>query len=228
MNNTIVVIPAYNEEKTIRKVIERSLPYVDVCVVNDGSKDKTAEIVKSIPNVICIDHIKNTHIPQAILDGMKYAIGQEYEYIITMDAGLSHKPEELNRFIDAPHSDLVLGIRKNKKNVPFFRRFLSHMGTLLINFSLRPRNSNLPVPKFNDVTSGFRRYSRKAAQLLVSKKIKAKSFDFHTEALMIVYRNGLSITEVPITYYYTKSSFNLKVALDGIKMFLDMLFEDKK
>lgn len=227
-SNAIVVIPAYNEEETIREVIERSLPFADVCIVNDGSKDRTAEIVHSIPNVTCINHIKNTHIPKAILDGFKYALAQGYRYVITMDAGLSHKPEELTHFLDASHSDLVMGIRRDKKNTPAYRRFLSYMATFLINISLRPINSNLPPAKFHDVTSGFRRYSRESVKLLLGRKLKAKSFDFHTEALMIIYRNGLTISEIPITYDFSNSSLNIKVLLDSVKMLLDISFTRRK
>ena len=227
-SNAIVVIPAYNEEETIKEVIERSLPFADVCIVNDGSKDRTAEIVHSIPNVTCINHIKNTHIPKAILDGFKYALAQGYRYVITMDAGLSHKPEELTHFLDASHSDLVMGIRRDKKNTPAYRRFLSYMATFLINISLRPINSNLPPAKFHDVTSGFRRYSRESVKLLLGRKLKAKSFDFHTEALMIIYRNGLTISEIPITYDFSNSSLNIKVLLDSVKMLLDISFTRRK
>lgn len=227
-NSTIIVIPAYNEEKTIKEVVKRSLSFADVCVVNDCSKDRTAEIVRSVPGVNCITHIKNTHIPQAILDGMKYAIEHKYKYVITMDAGLTHKPEELDKFINAPYSDLVLGVRENKKNTPAYRKFLSYIATFLINFSLRPINSNLPPAKFHDATSGFRRYSKKAIKLILSKKLKANTFDFHTETLMIIYRNGLTIKEVPITYNFTNSSLNMKVILDSFKMFMDMLFTQRK
>lgn len=227
-NKTIVIIAAYNEEETIKEVVERSLPFADVCVINDGSTDKTGEIVKSIPNVNCINHINNTHIPQAILDGMRYAHEQHYKYIITMDAGLSHKPEELAAFINAPDSDLVLGVRKNKRNVPLYRRLLSCMATLLINFSLRPINSNLPPAKFRDVTSGFRRYSKRSVELLISKKLKAKTFDIHTETLMLIYRNGLNISEIPISYEFSNSSLTSKVVLDSFKMFLDFLFKRRK
>lgn len=227
-NEAIVIIAAYNEEKTIKEVVERSLPFVDVCVINDGSTDKTGEIVKSIPNVTCINHISNTHIPQSILDGMRYAFEHYYEYIITMDAGLSHKPEELAHFINAPTSDLVLGVRKNKMNVPLNRKILSYVAKRLINFSLRPINSNLPPAKFTDVTSGFRRYSRRSVELLISRKLKARTFDFHTETLMIIYRNGFSTSEIPISYEFSNSSLNSKVVLDGFKMFLDFLFKRRK
>ncbi|MDP8219616.1 MAG: glycosyltransferase family 2 protein [Candidatus Theseobacter exili] len=228
MKNSIVVIPAYNEELTIKEVVSRSLKYADVCVVNDGSKDRTEEIVNSIHGVKCITHTSNTHIPKAIIDGMQYAFEHGYNFVITMDAGLSHSPEELAGFINAPYSDLVLGVRVQRENVPIYRKVLSKAATLLISFSLRPFGSNLPKAKFADATSGFRRYSRKSVELLLNRQMKAKSFDFHTEALMFVYRNGLKISELPITYLFTNSSLNKSVILDSISMLLDFLFRRRK
>jgi dolichol-phosphate mannosyltransferase len=225
---TLIIIPAYNEEKTIREVIRRSLPFGDVLVVDDASKDRTARIVRTFKNVGLIVHPKNTHIPQTVRDGMQYGLDHRYDYVITMDAGLSHLPEELPRFIDAPPCDLVLSYRAKRRNVPFHRRVLSKTAAVLINLALRPIGSGLPFPHFRDVTSGYRRYSRKAVQLLLRKKMKAKTFDFHTEALLLIYRNGLSIREVPITYVYSNSSLNSRVLKTGMKMFLDMVFSRRK
>ncbi|EMF99706.1 glycosyltransferase, group 2 domain protein [Leptospira borgpetersenii str. 200701203] len=75
----LVVIPAYNEEKTIREVVERALTYSDVLVVDDASKDKTPEILKVLireypKRLFTIRHEKNTHIPGGIQDGMKFAV----------------------------------------------------------------------------------------------------------------------------------------------------------
>lgn len=228
MKNTLVVIPAYNEAKTIRAVVAGAMKYADVCVVNDGSQDNTEEVVKAISGVKCITHARNTHIPQAILDGMAYGFDRGYSYVITMDAGLSHRPEELLNFINAPHSDLVIGARAKRLNVPLYRKVLSQTAAFLINRALRPVGTNLPPAKFKDVTSGFRRYSRNAVELLLNRTMKAKSFDFHTEALMFIYRNGLSITEMPITYYYTNSSLNKKVIMDSVSMLLDFVLNKRK
>ena len=228
VKSTLVLIPAYNEEKTIKEVVKRSLRFYDVCVVNDGSKDDTRKIVESIPGAVCITHVKNTHIPQTVLDGMRYGLKHGYKYVITMDAGLSHRPEELPNFIKAPDADLIVGFRARKNDVPWFRSVLSYGAKILINFSLRPIGSGLPRAKFKDVTSGFRRYSRRAMKLLLSRKMKAKTFDFHTEALMLIYRNGQSIKEIPITYRFTGSSLNTKVVMTGIKMFLDFFFTRRK
>jgi dolichol-phosphate mannosyltransferase len=228
MQRSIVVIPAYNEAQNIRQVVEGAMKYADVCVVNDGSKDRTEEIVMSISGVKCINHARNTHIPQAIIDGMAYGFSQRYSYIITMDAGLSHRPWELANFINAPHSDMVIGVRTQRLNVPLHRKALSRAATFLINRALRPVGSNLPKARFSDVTSGFRRYSRKAVDLLLNREMKAKSFDFHTEALMYIYRNNLEISEIPITYNFTNSSLSKQVVLDSVSMLLDCLFNRRK
>ncbi len=222
---TIVVIPAYNEAKNIAELIRRTRPFADICVVNDASRDDTEKIVRTFQDVTCLSHQKNTHIPQTILDGMRHALTAGYDYIITMDAGLSHKPEELPLFLDAPDCDLVLGYRQKRENTLLHRKILSRLATILINFALRPIGSRLPRARFRDVTSGYRRYSAQAARLLTSRPMAAKSFDFITEALMVVYRNGLSIREVPITYSFSNSSLNMKVLRQSIRMFFRMLLK---
>ena len=96
----LVVIPAYNEEDTIEEVVLRAKKYADVCVVNDNSSDATPEILGRIDGIHVIHHKKNTHIPGGLLDGMKYAVEHDYSYAISIDAGLSHNPDEIPRFIN--------------------------------------------------------------------------------------------------------------------------------
>ena len=224
----LVVIPAYNEEKTIGEVIRRTLPFADVCVVNDASLDNTESIVRSFGRVSCITHEKNTHIPQATLDGMKYALNRGAAYVVTMDAGLTHKPEELPRFLEFPECDLVIGVRTETENVPFYRRLISHTATLLMNLAIRPPGSQLPGSRLRDATSGFRRFSRRAVELLLTRKMRSRAFDFHTESLALIARNGLSIGEVPISYEFSKSSFNAKVLRMSIQMYLDLVITGRK
>jgi len=226
--NVLVVIPAYNEERTIREVILRTLPFSDICVVNDASRDETETIVRAFPDVVCITHDQNTHIPKAILDGMAYALHHGYSHVITMDAGLTHKPEELSLFLEYPECDLVIGVRTKITNVPFYRRLISLTATRLMNLALRLTGGVRPAPSIHDATSGYRRYSRRAAEILISRGMKAQAFDFHTEALALVYRNGLSIGEVPITYEFSNSSFNFKVLLMSIRMYLNLLLTGRK
>ena len=228
MSNTIIIIPAYNEEKTIGELIERSKKFTDICVVNDGSIDKTADIVSSYSDVTQIIHKKNTHIPQTILDGMKYAYDNNYDYVITMDAGLSHSPEELINFLEYPECDLLMGCRKEKINVPWYRNLLSKFGSFSVNMVMRPVFSNLPYRYYKDITSGYRRYSKKAIEILLNRKMLSRTFDFHTEAFMLIYRNGLTINEIPITYVYTNTSLNFKIIVDSISMLLNMLISRRK
>lgn len=228
MKNTIIIIPAYNEEKTIGELVERCKKYTDICVVNDGSTDKTADIVNSYSDVVHIIHQKNTHIPQTIRDGMKYAFENNYDYVITMDAGMSHLPEELNHFIEHPDCDLLIGFRQKKINIPWYRNLLSIIGTLSINMALRPIFSNLPFRKYKDITSGYRRYSKKAIEILLNRRMLSRTFDFHSEAFMLIYRNGLTIKEIPITYVYTNSSLSYKVIFDSVIMLLNMLISRRK
>jgi len=227
-NRPIVVIPAYNEEKTIKQVIERTLPYADIVVVNDGSRDRTRQIVESFKEVMIINHQKNTHIPQSVLDGMKLAYDRGYDYVITMDSGLSHKPEEIPNFLKAPDCDLVLGYRKKKGDTPLYRKLLSMTAAILFNIAIWRFNLRHFPPHYRDVTSGFRRYSRKAVGLLLGRRFKAKSFDFITESLMFVYRNDLTIMEIPITYDFSNSSLNGRVVRDSFRMFLDILLHGRK
>ena len=169
MGKTIIIIPAYNEEETIAKLIERSKKYADICIVNDGSKDRTSEIVQSYKDVIQIRHEKNMHIPQTIRDGMIYAYNNNYDYVITMDAGLSHLPEELPLFIKYPHCDMLVGYRELIIDVPLHRRIISKIGTLFINMAISKFSyKSFSTPFFKDITSGYRRYSKNSLQKLVS------------------------------------------------------------
>ncbi|HEY7913595.1 MAG TPA: glycosyltransferase family 2 protein [Blastocatellia bacterium] len=207
----LVVIPAYNEEETIEQVIRLSQPYADVCIVDDASTDATPQILARLNGVHTIRHQKNTHIAGAILDGMRYAVEAGYDFCITMDAGMSHDPKAIPDFKQQTSSDLVIGYRRKKMNVPFYRKALSLAGTTLINLALNRGRIFRRGPLLRDVTSGYRMYSRRALELLLRSDTKSRSFDFHLEALAFIYLNGMSVKEIPITYVHSNSSLRLKV-----------------
>ena len=170
----LIIIPAYNEEETIEELVVRAKKHADVCVINDNSKDSTPEILKKFSDIHVIHHAKNTHIPGGLLDGMRYAVEQGYAYGIAIDAGLSHNPDEISRFIEHPHSDLAIGTRVQKKNTPLFRKTLSFVGNIIYNSSLEFPVSIFKKKYYKDISSGYRRYSKKAMQLIISKKIDIK------------------------------------------------------
>jgi dolichol-phosphate mannosyltransferase len=234
-SKVLVVIPAYNEEKTILEVASRSLKYADVSVTDDGSRDNTPGILKELKNkcekgfyphkLNIITHEKSTHIPKGIQDGLKFAVDSgKYEFVITMDAGLSHDPDQLPDFINFdPSADVVIGSRRKIDNVPFYRRVVSRLGALVVNYSLSDSYWNLFGPGIKDCTSGFRRYSRRAAELIAEAELKSRSFDFHMEALALCVRSGMKISEIPINYIFSNSSFNRKVLKQAIKFGLYLI-----
>ncbi len=224
----LIIIPAYNEQDTIEEVVLRAKKHADVCVINDNSSDATPDIVSRIGGIHVIHHEKNTHIPGGLLDGMKYAVDHDYNYAIAMDAGLSHNPDEIPRFINHPPSDLAIGTRVTKINTPLLRRCLSKVGNFIYNICLDFPASVFRRRYYKDVTSGFRRYSNEAMKLILSKKIESRTFDILFETAMYVYKNRLTISEVPITYDFSNSSLNADVVKDCMKMCLKMIFHPKR
>lgn len=216
---TLVVIPAYNEEETIEEVVRRAGKYADVCVVDDCSRDRTPEILAGIPGVHVIRHERNTHIGGAVTDGMRHALAAGYDYVVTMDAGLSHSPDELPLFLAAEAADLVIGARDPAlvAGVPLYRRLLSRAGTLLMNWVLRDPDRDGPR-QLRDCTSGYRRYSRRAMEVITTTPLRSRSFDFLLESLALVSRAGLSIREVTISYQFTNSSLTWKVVREALGM----------
>jgi len=159
---------------------------------------------------------------------MKYATEQGYDYAITMDAGLSHKPNEIPIFINHPYADLTIGMRMNKTNTPLKRRILSKTGNFIYNASLDFPSSLFKERYYKDITSGFRRYSHKAMTLLLSKRMESKSFDILLETTTFIYRYNLIIDEAPITYNFSNSSLNSGVVRDCIRMSLKLILKRRE
>ena len=223
----LIVIPAYNEEKSIEEVVLKAKVYADICVIDDCSADRTPEILTKFEDVHVISHEKNTHIAGALLDGMRYAVEKGYDYVIAMDAGMSHNPDEIPLFMDHPYCDLIIGTRISKTNTPFYRKFLSATGNLAFNSCLDFPKSLFRRKQYKDITSGYRRYSKKAIRLVLSSKPESKSADILFETTMIIYRHGLTISEVPITYNFSNSYCDSHVIIDCISMCLKSIIRQQ-
>jgi dolichol-phosphate mannosyltransferase len=212
----LVVVPAYNEESTIEEVVRGAIQYADVSVTDDSSKDSTPNILKKLqaefPNrLFVIRHDKNTHIPRGIQDGMKFALEKNYDWVVTMDAGLSHDADRLPDFINFEPCDLVIGSRKETVNVPLFRKVISYIAARVMNYCLSKGIFDIFGPNIKDCTSGYRRYSKDAYGKIASYPLESVAFDFHMEALSIVSLGGGTIRELPIKYIFSNSSFNSRV-----------------
>jgi len=213
----LAVIPAYNEAASIGELVVRASRYLDVCVVDDASTDGTAEIALATGRAHCIRHARNTHIAGGILDGLRFAVAENYSFCITMDAGGSHDPDFIPRFQEHTDADLVIGYREEALNVPSYRRGLSWGARTLMNLALVPRFVPWGGAGLRDVTSGYRMYARSAFSLLVDARMKSRTFDFHLESLAYVYRAGMSIKEIPIRYEFTNSSLRAAIVWDALR-----------
>jgi dolichol-phosphate mannosyltransferase len=234
MSKNLVVIPVHNEEKTIYEVVTRSLKHADVSVTDDGSRDKTAEMLKFVlseceqgkhPNKLnIITHPITTHIPRGIQDGLIFAMTTNYDFVVTIDAGLSYDPDTLPVFFNYnPCVDIVIGSRSRTQHVPLYRQAISAMATMIVNYSLTRSYFNLVGPGIKDCTSGYRRYSKRACELIAKTKLKSKTFDFHMEALSLCYRTGMKVEEIPIKYIFSNSSFNSRDLKQAIKFGIHLI-----
>lgn len=213
----LVVVPAYNEEATIETVVRGALEHAAVCVVDDGSRDRTPEILARLPGAHVITHRANTHLAGAVLDGLRFALRGGHDYAITMDAGLSHDPADLLVFLRCEPADLVIGARDpaRTRDVPWGRRLLSRGGTFLMNAILRGAVRDGPR-RLRDCTSGYRRYSRRAMEILTAAPIRSRAFDFMLESLAVLVWAGCSVREVPISYRFTRSSLDRRVVREAL------------
>jgi dolichol-phosphate mannosyltransferase len=213
----LVVVPAYNEAGTIAEVARRASRHADVCVVDDASTDGTAELAAALPRVHVVRHARNTHIAGAILDGFRHARERGYDFCLTLDAGLSHDPDEIPAFQSRSDADLVIGWRERRLGVPRYRVGLSRAANWAVNLALERRRVPWGGAGLRDCTSGFRMYSRRACQLLLEARLASRAFDFHIESLVRVYRAGLRVAEVPIAYRFTNSSLRPGLVAEALR-----------
>lgn len=195
----VAVIPAFNEEKTIKKVIEEVKLKVDeVIVVDDGSKDKTACLAKQA-GAIVLRHLINRDQGAALQTGDEYALKIGADIIVHFDADGQHKVgdiEKLTQPIIEGNADVVIGSRflEDKSNIPFTKRF----------FILKPAiilNRLLTGMELTDAHNGLRALSRKAAKLItITQDRKAHNTEIPAE----IHKNGLKWREVPVDIIYNE------------------------
>ncbi len=213
-----IVVPAYNEEKTIGKLLRRllALEYRNIIVVDDGSSDRTAIIVKRFP-VRLYSHIINRGLGGALRTGFAAALNEGAEIVVTMDADLQHKPEEVERLVTPilkGEAEVVLGVRQlAREAMPLFRKIANYTSNLItyLLFGFRVADSQ----------SGFRAFHRKALEKI---QLRASRMEISSEIVKEIADKNLCLKEVPISTIYTPYSLskgqNLK---NGIKTLVRLL-----
>ncbi len=207
-SDSIVIIPTYNEieniEKIIRAVFSLSKAF-DILIIDDGSPDGTASVVKKLMNgefkdrLHIIERSGKLGLGTAYITGFKWALKNSYEYIFEMDADFSHDPNDLPRLYAACHDegyDVAIGSRYvsgvNVVNWPIGRVLMSYFASKYVRF--------VTGFKVHDTTAGFKCYKRKVLETIELDKIRFKGYAFQIEMKYTAYKIGFKIKEVPVIF----------------------------
>ena len=204
----LVIIPTYNEKENIEAIITAvmDLPLeFNVLVIDDGSPDGTAAIVKKLMNgiykdrVFLVERSGKLGLGTAYITGFKWAIEHKANYIFEMDADFSHNPQDLLKLYDAcanQGADLSIGSRYitgvNVVNWPMGRVLMSYFASKYVRTVLGV--------KIKDTTAGFVCYKRHLLENMELDKIRFKGYAFQIEMKYTAYKCGAKIIEVPIVF----------------------------
>ena len=207
MQDTLVIIPTYNEKETIEKIVRATFAQkkaFDILVVDDNSPDGTSDIVKKLqkefPERLFLEiRLKKDGLGRAYIHGFHWALKRSYEYIIEMDADFSHNPKDLirlyNKCVDEG-ADLSIGSRYsqgvNVVNWPMKRVLLSYFASKYVQFV-----TGMP---FHDTTAGFVCYNRKVLETIQLYKIKFVGYAFQIEMKFKAWKHGFNIQEVSVIF----------------------------
>ena len=203
----LIIIPTYNEKENIEKIILKVFSLdidFDILIVDDGSPDGTADIVKKIQKT----YSKNLHIVErsgklglgtAYIYGFKWALKNNYDYIFEMDADFSHDPDDLIRLYKACHEDkgdIAIGSRYikgvNIVNWPMSRLLMSFFASKYVKII-----TGMPI---QDSTAGFKCYKRSVLEKINLEKIQFVGYAFQIEMKFTAWKYGFNVVEVPVIF----------------------------
>jgi glycosyltransferase involved in cell wall biosynthesis len=216
MPKVICVSPAYNEEKTVAKVVQAALKYSEgVIVVDDGSTDSTYEEAKKAGATV-IRHYRNLGKGAALKTGFKAALKMGADIVIVLDADLQHNPEEIPKLLktmERENADIVVGSRFLGiiKGMPRMRILSNKLTTIILRLYFK-----LPI---TDSQSGFRAYKR---QILEQVEFSAPRFSAETEILIDARRKGFRISETKIQTIYGEEKSKIRNFEDTIRWIWDV------
>jgi len=204
MRKTLVIIPTYNEAENITRLIPSVLSQAEglhILIVDDGSPDGTAELVRTMMNgenrIHILERERKQGLGTAYRAGFKYAIDHQYDYVFEMDADFSHNPNEIPNFLKAVENhDLVLGSRYisgiRVLNWPMTRLLLSYFANIYTRLV-----TGLPL---HDATGGFKCFRRKVLESIDLSRVKSNGYSFQIEMSFKAWKKGFSIQEIPIVF----------------------------
>lgn len=193
--NFCVIVPTYNNQKTLKKVLDSILDFTtNVIIVNDGSTDSTSEILKSYSQLTQIHHPQNLGKGRALRNGFRKALELDFEYAVTIDSDGQHFAADIPVFLEAIQDEpnaLLIGSRNmTQENVPKKSSF----GNKFSNFWFKFETGI----KLDDTQSGFRLYPLR----LLPKRFYTNKFEFEIEVIVRAAWKGITVKNIPIQVLY--------------------------
>ncbi|MEJ6749470.1 MAG: polyprenol monophosphomannose synthase [Flavobacteriales bacterium] len=207
MSESLIIIPTYNEKENIENIIRKVFSLekdFHILVIEDGSPDGTANIVKSLQtefkgNLYIEERSGKLGLGTAYIHGFKWALQRDYQFIFEMDADFSHNPDDLIRLYDACANDggeVAIGSRYvsgvNIVNWPMSRLLMSFFASKYVKFITR-----MPI---HDATAGFKCYKRTVLETINFNKIQFVGYAFQIEMKFKAWKYGFNIIEVPVIF----------------------------
>ncbi|MEL6349121.1 MAG: polyprenol monophosphomannose synthase, partial [Myxococcota bacterium] len=214
--SALIVIPTYNERDNIARLllaIRAEAPDAHILVVDDSSPDNTAEMVDTAQqNVHLLSRTGPRGLGPAYLDGFRWALRNNFDQIVQMDADFSHQPRHLRALLDATQTaDVALGCRYMAGGGVIgwerHRRWLSRLGNRYASLAL-----NLP---YSDLTSGFKCFQRHILEIIDLDAVQSVGYAFQIEMTWRMVRANASVVEVPILFpdrQAGRSKLSLRIA----------------
>ena len=207
MSDSLIIIPTYNEKENIEKIIRKVFSLdksFHVLVIEDGSPDGTADIVKGLQK----EFSDNLHIEErsgklglgtAYIHGFKWALNKDYQFVFEMDADFSHNPDDLIRLYNACSSEggeVAIGSRYvkgvNIVNWPMSRLLMSFFASKYVKLI-----TGMPI---HDSTAGFKCYKREVLETINFNKIQFVGYAFQIEMKFKSWKYGFNVVEVPVIF----------------------------
>jgi dolichol-phosphate mannosyltransferase len=222
---SLVIIPTYNELENLPKLIPVVLSQdesIHILIVDDGSPDGTGKFVKdemkNNDRIHLLEREKKSGLGTAYIAGFKYALQNNYDFILEMDADFSHDPNELKNFLAAiKENDLVLGSRYingvRVLNWPMARLLLSFFASVYTRII-----TGMPI---KDATGGFKCFRKKVLKAIDLDKVKSNGYSFQIEVTFKSYAKGFKIKEIPIVFtdrVKGKSKMSKKIVREAVTM----------
>ena len=206
MDRKAVIIPTYNEKENIEAIIRKVFSLdrqFDILVIDDGSPDGTAAIVKGLrtefqDRLFIIERNGKLGLGTAYLAGFKWCLEQGYDYIFEMDADFSHNPDDLPRLYEAASAcgGVAVGSRYcdgiSVVNWPLGRILMSYCASIYVKTVLGMT--------IHDCTAGFKCYSRKVLETIDLDDVRMKGYGFQIEMKYTAWKLGFQLAEVPIIF----------------------------